>query len=171
MRLLKTLAFIIFFCSGFVAFSHPDDEMDILEQQGQFNIRENLMDAEYEAALKRQRMRILAAMPALEKFSLFVGAGVEHIIPKGLDHILFVLGLFFFQFNPWILIVAGDSFYTSTHNHPGACRPGNHAGSRQHRRAFDCTFDCLGSHRELCLQASSKMAAFGCIRIRPASWF
>lgn len=26
---------------------------------------------------------------------LFIKAGVEHIIPKGLDHILFVLGLFF----------------------------------------------------------------------------
>ena len=29
------------------------------------------------------------------KFSIFIKAGFEHIIPKGLDHILFVLGLFF----------------------------------------------------------------------------
>lgn len=53
------------------------------------------MASEYEAALKRQRMRQLAALPWQEKFLLFTKAGVEHIIPKGLDHILFVLGLFF----------------------------------------------------------------------------
>ncbi|MGH1366009.1 MAG: HupE/UreJ family protein [Calditrichia bacterium] len=53
------------------------------------------MAAEYKAALKRQRTRQLAAMPWQEKFLLFIRAGIEHIIPKGLDHILFVLGLFF----------------------------------------------------------------------------
>jgi len=34
-------------------------------------------------------------MPAVKKFLIFTKAGFEHIIPKGLDHIIFVLGLFF----------------------------------------------------------------------------
>ncbi|MEM7297982.1 MAG: HupE/UreJ family protein, partial [Bacteroidota bacterium] len=92
----KTFAFFIFFCASFLAFSHPDDELEILEQQyGQTDIQDEVIAAEYEAALKRQRMRLLAAMPWLEKSSLFVKAGIEHIVPKGMDHILFVLGLFF----------------------------------------------------------------------------
>ena len=34
---------------------------------------------------------------ALPVFGRFIVSGFEHIIPKGLDHILFVLGLFFFS--------------------------------------------------------------------------
>ena len=34
-------------------------------------------------------------MPWLKKIYIFIKAGFEHIIPEGLDHILFVLGLFF----------------------------------------------------------------------------
>lgn len=33
----------------------------------------------------------------LSQFNNYIGIGFEHIIPKGLDHILFVLGLFFFS--------------------------------------------------------------------------
>ncbi len=96
MRFSKTIAFIIFFCSGFSAFPHPQDELVILEiEQGQLAIQDQQMTDEYAAALKRQRMRRLEAMPWQEKFLLFIKAGIEHIIPKGLDHILFVLGIFF----------------------------------------------------------------------------
>lgn len=95
-RLLKTLIFCAFLCSSAVVFSHPQDELVILEiEQGQLDMEDQEMTDEYKAALKRQRMRRLAAMPWQEKFLLFVKAGIEHIIPKGLDHILFVLGLFF----------------------------------------------------------------------------
>jgi len=83
-------------CSGFAVYAHPEDELIISEiEQGQLNMQDQEMTAEYKAALKRQRMRKLAAMPWQEKFFLFTKAGIEHIIPKGLDHILFVLGLFF----------------------------------------------------------------------------
>ena len=58
-------------------------------------MQDQQMTSEYEAALKRQRMRRLAALPWQDKFLMFTKAGIEHIIPKGLDHILFVLGLFF----------------------------------------------------------------------------
>ncbi len=96
MRHLKTLTFCIVLCSSFVAYSHTQDELVILEiEQGELIFQDEQMAAEYQAALKRQRMRHLAAMPWLEKFLLFVQAGIAHIIPKGLDHILFVLGLFF----------------------------------------------------------------------------
>ncbi|MEL7001224.1 MAG: HupE/UreJ family protein [Bacteroidota bacterium] len=96
MRPLKTLAFFVFFCSSFAAFSHPDDELVIKEiEQGEMVFPDDQMVAEYEAALKRQRKRLLGAMPSLDKFVLFIKAGVRHIIPKGMDHILFVLGLFF----------------------------------------------------------------------------
>lgn len=82
--------------SSYTGFAHPQDELVILEiEQGQLALQDQEMTAEYTAALKRQRMRRLAAMPWQEKFMLFVKAGIEHIIPKGLDHILFVLGLFF----------------------------------------------------------------------------
>ncbi|MEM7105728.1 MAG: HupE/UreJ family protein [Bacteroidota bacterium] len=96
MTILKTFAFCICFFSGFVAFSHPQDELVILEiEHGQLDFPDQKIKAEYDAALKRQRMRQLAAMPSQERFWLFLNAGIKHIIPKGLDHILFVLGLFF----------------------------------------------------------------------------
>ena len=45
--------------------------------------------------MKRLRIRRLKAMSWEKKFSIFTKAGFEHILPKGFDHILFVLGLFF----------------------------------------------------------------------------
>ncbi|MEL6823584.1 MAG: HupE/UreJ family protein [Calditrichota bacterium] len=96
MRLLKTLTFCMVLCSSFAAFSHQEDELVILDiEQGELTFQDQQVAAEYKAALKRQRMRKLAAMSWHEKFVLFIKAGIEHIVPKGLDHILFVLGLFF----------------------------------------------------------------------------
>ena len=64
-------------------------------ERGQMSFENEQIEAEYRAALKRQRARRLAAMPFINKFYVFVKAGFEHIIPQGVDHILFVLGLFF----------------------------------------------------------------------------
>ena len=76
--------------------AHPQDEDIILDiEQGQMLLNTSNMDEEYVAALKRQRLRKLSAMSSSEKFWLYTKAGFEHIVPKGLDHILFVLGLFF----------------------------------------------------------------------------
>ena len=78
------------------AMAHPQDEDIILDiEQGELQFEDAQVEAEYMAALKRKRLRVLAAMTWQEKFQLYVVAGFEHIIPKGLDHILFVLGLFF----------------------------------------------------------------------------
>lgn len=95
-RFTMSFIFCIVLCSTFQVFAHNPDELIIAEiEQGQLSLKAEEMTAEYRAALKRQRMRRLNAMSSGEKFWIFVKAGVEHIVPKGLDHILFVLGLFF----------------------------------------------------------------------------
>ncbi|WP_461587969.1 HupE/UreJ family protein [Winogradskyella sp.] len=96
MRSIKIIFLLFFFLSSAQIFAHPEDELIIREiEEGQLSFQDNQMTAEYEAALKRQRLRKLNAMSGSKQFFLFVKAGIEHIIPKGLDHILFVLGLFF----------------------------------------------------------------------------
>ncbi|MGL6210188.1 MAG: HupE/UreJ family protein [Paracoccaceae bacterium] len=45
-------------------------------------------------ALPRDGFAVEGALPV---FGRFIVSGFEHIVPKGLDHILFVLGLFFFS--------------------------------------------------------------------------
>jgi len=91
---LILLSFIFF--TSFNTFSHnPEDFMIAEIERGQMYFENEEIAAEYGAALKRQRIRRLAAMPFYKKFYIFVKAGFEHIIPQGIDHILFVLGLFF----------------------------------------------------------------------------
>ncbi len=53
-----------------------------------------LSGGELSIALPRTGFATEGALPV---FGRFVVSGFEHIIPKGLDHILFVLGLFFFS--------------------------------------------------------------------------
>jgi len=95
-RFFKIIVFSSLFCVSFSGFSHNPEDFVIAEiERGQMNFENEEIAAEYGAALKRQRARRLAAMPLYKKFYIFVKAGFEHIIPQGLDHILFVLGLFF----------------------------------------------------------------------------
>jgi len=76
--------------------AHPQDEFIILDiEQGELQLNSGKVDQEYLAALKRKRLRQLAAMDWQVKFQFYLKSGFEHIIPKGLDHILFVVGLFF----------------------------------------------------------------------------
>jgi len=53
------------------------------------------------AALPREGFAVEGALPV---FGRFIVSGFEHIVPKGLDHILFVLGLFFFSLRLWPLL-------------------------------------------------------------------
>lgn len=92
MKILLPL-FLVFV--SFVATAHPQDEAIVLDiEQGQLSLTEGQIDEEYQAALKRQRMRKLAAMSWEQRALLYIKSGVAHIIPKGLDHILFILGLY-----------------------------------------------------------------------------
>lgn len=51
-----------------------------------------------------------ARQSGLTAFLDYVGIGFEHIVPKGLDHILFVLGLFFFSLKLRPLLVQITAF-------------------------------------------------------------
>ena len=90
----STLLGLIIF--SFQGYTHNPEDFIIAEiEQGQMSFENEEIAIEYNAALKRLRIRRLSAMDWGKKFSIFIKAGFEHIIPKGLDHILFVLGLFF----------------------------------------------------------------------------
>lgn len=52
----------------------------------------------------------VAEVGGLEQFARYIVLGFEHIIPKGLDHILFVLGLFFFSLKVRPLLVQVTAF-------------------------------------------------------------
>jgi len=96
MKVIRFILLSFIFFTSFNIFSHnPEDFMIAEIERGQMYFENDEIAAEYGAALKRQRIRRLAAMPFYKKFYIFVKAGFEHIIPQGIDHILFVLGLFF----------------------------------------------------------------------------
>ena len=96
MGLAKKILFLGLFFISFTANSHNPEKFVISEiERGQLNFENETIASEYSAALKRQRIRRLSAMSWSKKMYIFIKAGFEHIIPQGLDHILFVLGLFF----------------------------------------------------------------------------
>ena len=96
MGLAKKILFLGLFFISFTANSHNPEKLVISEiERGQLNFENETIASEYSAALKRQRIRRLSAMSWAKKMYIFIKAGFEHIIPQGLDHILFVLGLFF----------------------------------------------------------------------------
>ena len=93
---MKQILFLGLFFISFTANSHNPEKLVISEiERGQLNFENETIASEYSAALKRQRIRRLSAMSWSKKMYIFIKAGFEHIIPQGLDHILFVLGLFF----------------------------------------------------------------------------
>ena len=96
MDLAKKILFLGLFFISFNSYSHNPEKLVISEiERGQLNFENEKIAAEYGAALKRQRIRRLSAMSWSKKMYIFIKAGFEHIIPEGIDHILFVLGLFF----------------------------------------------------------------------------
>ena len=110
---MKQILFLGLFFISFTANSHNPEKLVISEiERGQLNFENETIAAEYSAALKRQRIRRLSAMSWSKKMYIFIKAGFEHIIPQGLDHILFVLGLFFstLKLRPLILQVTAFTF-------------------------------------------------------------
>ena len=95
MNFFKFFFFNTLFFFSLSAYSHNPEDLIIAEiEQGQLSFENEQIAEEYDAALKRLRMRRLTIMPWQKKFAIFTKAGFQHIIPKGLDHILFILGLF-----------------------------------------------------------------------------
>ena len=96
MSILKKTLFLGLFFISYTANPHNPEKLVISEiERGQLNFENETIAFEYSAALKRQRIRRLSAMSWSKKIYIFIKAGFEHIIPEGIDHILFVLGLFF----------------------------------------------------------------------------
>ena len=63
---------------------HPEDEFIILEiEEGQVTFQDEQMAAEYQAALKRQRMRKLAAMSCKRGFCFSLRLAWNILFPKG----------------------------------------------------------------------------------------
>ena len=108
----KSLFFLfLFLFTSFTASSHNPENLVISEiERGQLTFENEQIASEYGAALKRQRIRRLNAMPWVQKIYIFIKAGFEHIIPQGLDHILFVLGLFFSSLKFRSLIIQVTAF-------------------------------------------------------------
>ncbi len=66
-----------------------------------------LKDGELSAPMTRDGT---AGEGALQTFVRYIEIGFEHIVPKGLDHILFVLGLFFFALHLRPLLIQVTAF-------------------------------------------------------------
>ena len=81
-------------------------------------VRQNQSDGEVSYAAFLPAGGTSAAMPrdgaasvgGIKNFFTYIKIGFEHIIPKGLDHILFVLGLFFFSLKMRPLITQITAF-------------------------------------------------------------
>ena len=113
MRFFKIIIFNILLFFSLNALSHNPEDFIIAEiEEGQLNFENEQIAEEYNAALKRLRIRRLAAMSFEKKFLIFTKSGFDHIIPKGLDHILFILGLFFscLHFRPLLIQVTAFTF-------------------------------------------------------------
>jgi hypothetical protein len=116
MRLNRVSFTLFLLFTSLTANSHNPERLVISEiERGQLTFENDQIAAEYNAALKRQRIRRLNAMTWIKKVYIFIKAGFEHIIPQGIDHILFVLGLFFstLKFRSLILQV---SAFTLAHS-------------------------------------------------------
>lgn len=109
--MVKRGLLFIFLFTSFAANSHNPENILISEiERGQLTFENKKISAEYGAALKRQRIRRLNAMSWVKKIYIFIKAGFEHIIPQGIDHILFVLGLFFSSLKFRSLILQVSAF-------------------------------------------------------------
>ena len=88
----------------------------VIRQQSQTEKPENLYTAYLEpgtisAPIKRQGV---TAQPVLTIMLDYVKIGFVHIVPKGLDHILFVLGLFFYAAR-WRPLLGQVTLFTLAH--------------------------------------------------------
>ena len=107
-RHIKIILFNSLLFISLTAYPHNPEEFIISDiELGQLNFENEQIEKEYEAALKRLRIRRLGAMSLQKKFLIFIKSGFQHIIPKGFDHIVFILGLFLscFKIRPLLIQV------------------------------------------------------------------
>ena len=98
---LLLLAFAVFFFMSGPASAHPEDEFCTVDGGMDPALCLALQEMDRPAnAVGRdsgftETETIDFERPALETLALYVKIGVQHILPGGLDHILFVLAMFF----------------------------------------------------------------------------
>jgi hypothetical protein len=83
MRLSKTiLCFVLFFCWFQLNAHNPEDFVISEIERGQLTFENETIAAEYGAALKRQRIRRLEAMPWLKKNIFLLKQGLNTLSPR-----------------------------------------------------------------------------------------
>ena len=103
-----------------LAHAHPEDEFCTLDGGMDPALCQALqeMDRPGDPSLRgtgfTQTETIDFDRPALETFGLYVKIGVQHILPGGLDHILFVLAIFF-STRRWRPLLIQVSAFTIAH--------------------------------------------------------
>ena len=103
-------------------------------------------------------------------FVRYIVVGFDHIIPKGLDHILFVLGLFFLSMKLRPLVTQVTVFTVAHTITLALASLGIVSVSPRDCGAFDRGLNCLcrcGKHLH---KQSDVVATADYLRVRPASW-
>lgn len=105
-RIVGMLTLCALFC-GFRLWAHEADAMEILQQQQLLN--------SYADELARQQAELEPVYANIwELLAVWLRLGFLHIIPRGLDHILFVLGLFLLN-RHWKPLLWQVSAFTLAH--------------------------------------------------------
>ena len=167
-RIFLALALVL--CSH--GYSHRIDDLIVLDiEEGEVSYQNEQLTAEYKAALKRQRLRKLKAMPWHQRFFVFVKSGIQHIIPKGVDHILFVLGLFFSSIVVRALFWQVTAFTLAHTITLGLAALGLVNVPCIYCRTPNCVVYCLDWHRKLLFQKNSCLATIPCFCFWLITWF
>ena len=99
-----------------LGYAHPLDEDVILDiEQGQLNLNQEALDEELKQAERRKRIRTINAMSWWELSLYFISQGFSHIVPLGIDHLLFVIGLALLSSN-WKSLLGQVSVFTIAHS-------------------------------------------------------
>ncbi|MEM7492765.1 MAG: HupE/UreJ family protein [Pseudomonadota bacterium] len=101
-------------------FAHPEDEFCTFDGGIDPALCNALQELDRSATPRSGEGRFTATetidfdRPLIETFSLYIKIGVQHILPTGLDHILFVLALFFTAAS-WRALLIQISAFTVAH--------------------------------------------------------
>ena len=93
MMYLKFFVFVLAFC--FTAVSFADNQPQNEKQIEKAEKREFKPSPEMLAAMKDPKVASVDNLTQSERVIKYLRSGFIHIIPEGIDHILFILGLFF----------------------------------------------------------------------------
>jgi len=105
---------------GDLAFAHPEDEFCSFDSGLDPALCQALQDLDRAAdpnttdGTYTHTETINFERPALETFGLYIEIGIRHILPGGLDHILFVLAIFF-STRRWRPLLIQVSAFTVAH--------------------------------------------------------